>query len=111
MQPSCTTGPSTTDERRAVAGRLLGKIALITGTAAGQGRAAALRFAAEGARVMGCDINAEGASHTRKLVEEAGGEMASLHPVDLTVEDDVRRWIDAAVEQYDGFDILYNNAA
>ena len=65
-------------------GRLAGKTALITGTGSGQGRAAALLFAREGARVVGCDLNLEGAAETVKVVAEAGGEMVSLHPCDLT---------------------------
>ncbi len=43
-----------------MAGRLEGKVALITGTAQGMGRAAALRFAQRGRRIVGCDINVEG---------------------------------------------------
>ena len=42
-----------------MAGRLEGKVALITGTADGQGRAAALAFAAEGAKIVGCDLKAD----------------------------------------------------
>ena len=52
-----------------MAGRLDGKIALITGTAGGQGRAAAVRFAAEGARVVGCDLKVEEAKETVAMVE------------------------------------------
>jgi NAD(P)-dependent dehydrogenase (short-subunit alcohol dehydrogenase family) len=92
-------------------GRLDGKVALITGTAGGQGRAAALRFAAEGARVFGCDLDADGASETVALVRAAGGDMDSLHPVDLTVEAAAQAVVDAAVARYGDFDILYNNAA
>jgi meso-butanediol dehydrogenase/(S,S)-butanediol dehydrogenase/diacetyl reductase len=94
-----------------MAGRLRVKVALITGTAGGQGRAAAIRFAAEGARVVGCDVNAEGAAETQRLVAAAGGQMASLAPIDLTDEDQVRAWIDFAVDRFGDFDILYNNAA
>jgi meso-butanediol dehydrogenase/(S,S)-butanediol dehydrogenase/diacetyl reductase len=47
--------------------RLEGKVALITGIGGGMGRAAALRFAAEGARVVGCDLVAEGADETRRF--------------------------------------------
>ena len=43
-----------------MAGRLENKVALITGTAQGQGRVAAIRFAKEGAKIVGCDLNAEG---------------------------------------------------
>jgi meso-butanediol dehydrogenase/(S,S)-butanediol dehydrogenase/diacetyl reductase len=92
-------------------GRLEGKTALITGTAGGQGRAAAIRFAAEGARVVGCDLKLEEALETVALVEAAGGTMVSLQPVDLTDETAVATWISFAVEAFGDFDILYNNAA
>jgi NAD(P)-dependent dehydrogenase (short-subunit alcohol dehydrogenase family) len=58
-------------------GRLDGKVALITGTAGGQGRAAALLFAAEGATVVGTDSNAAGAEETVELVRAAAGDMDS----------------------------------
>ena len=54
-------------------GRLEGKVALITGTAQGMGRAAALRFAREGASIVGCDINEEGNRQTVSRVRENGG--------------------------------------
>ncbi len=94
-----------------MARRLEGKVALITGTGGGQGRTAAMRFAAEGARVVGCDLKADNAAATLAMVHEAGGEMVSLAPLDLTDEDAVKRWIDFAVDAYGDFDILYNNAA
>jgi meso-butanediol dehydrogenase/(S,S)-butanediol dehydrogenase/diacetyl reductase len=92
-------------------GRLATKVALISGTASGQGRQAAMQFAAEGARVVGCDINEAGALETVEMVKAAGGEMVSLQPVDLTDEAAVKSWIDFAVDAYGDFDILYNNAA
>ena len=55
------------------AGRLAGKVALITGTGGGMGRAAAILFAAEGARVVGCDIDAAGSARTVELARQAGG--------------------------------------
>jgi NAD(P)-dependent dehydrogenase (short-subunit alcohol dehydrogenase family) len=70
-----------------------------------------VRFAAEGARVVGCDLNVHGAADTVKLVTDAGGEMVSLAPVDLTDEEQVRGWIDFAVGRYGDFDVVYNNAA
>jgi NAD(P)-dependent dehydrogenase (short-subunit alcohol dehydrogenase family) len=93
-----------------VSGRLAGKIALITGTAGGQGRAAALLFAAEGALVVGTDVNADGAAETVELVRAAGGAMDSTHPLDLADEDGVRAWVDGAAARHGGMDVLHNNA-
>jgi NAD(P)-dependent dehydrogenase (short-subunit alcohol dehydrogenase family) len=95
----------------AMTGRLDGKVALITGTGGGQGRAAALRFAAEGAAIVGCDLKPVGAEETLAMVHAAGGRMVSQAPVDLTDEDAVRAWLDFAVAEFGDFDILYNNAA
>jgi len=94
-----------------LAGRLEGKVALITGIAGGQGRAAAVRFAAEGASVVGCDLKVEEATDTVAMVESAGGRIASLQPVDLSDESGVKAVVDFAVDSFGGFDILYNNAA
>jgi meso-butanediol dehydrogenase/(S,S)-butanediol dehydrogenase/diacetyl reductase len=94
-----------------MAGRLAGKIALISGTAGGQGRRAAIHFAAEGARVVGCDVKDAEAKETVEMVRSAGGEMVSQQPIDLTDEEAVKGWIDFAVDAYGDFDILYNNAA
>jgi meso-butanediol dehydrogenase / (S,S)-butanediol dehydrogenase / diacetyl reductase len=92
-------------------GRLEGKVALITGTASGQGRAAAMRFAAEGAAVVGCDIQVDAALETVAMVEAKGGTMVSSQPVDLSDEEQVRHLVDFAVDAFGDFDILYNNAA
>lgn len=94
-----------------MAGRLEGKVALITGTADGQGRAAAELFAAEGAKVVGCDLKTELAQETVERVRRAGGQMESMQPVNLSDEAQVKAWIDFAVERYGDFDILYNNAS
>lgn len=94
-----------------MANRLTGKVALITGTAGGQGRAAALAFTREGAKVVGCDLKEESARETVELVRARGGEMVSMQPVDLTDEDQVKNWLDFAVAQFGAFDILYNNAS
>jgi len=90
--------------------RLEGKVAVITGTAGGQGREAALLFAAEGASVVGCDIQADGAAETVDLVRAAGGVMTSTHPVDLTDDEAVAAWVSASAEMFGGIDILYANA-
>lgn len=94
-----------------MAGRLEGKIALITGTGGGQGRAAARLFTAEGARVVGCDLKVDGAAETVDMVTGAGGDMVSKQPVDLGDGQQVEEWIGFAVESFGGFDILYNNAS
>jgi NAD(P)-dependent dehydrogenase (short-subunit alcohol dehydrogenase family) len=93
-----------------MSGRLADKVAIITGTASGQGRAAAIRFAAEGCKVVGCDLNIAGAQETLRIVKEAGGDMVSRQPCDLTDPVQVKALVDLAVATYGGFDILYNNA-
>jgi NAD(P)-dependent dehydrogenase (short-subunit alcohol dehydrogenase family) len=92
-------------------GRLDGKVALISGTARGMGRAAALEFAAQGAAVFGCDLDAKANEETIGLVTAAGGTMAALAPVDLASADGACAWVDAAVARFGGVDILHNNAS
>ena len=58
-------------------GRLDGKVALISGTARGMGRAAAIEFAARGAAVFGCDLDEAASDETVALVTKAGGSMAA----------------------------------
>ena len=91
--------------------RLEGRVALITGTSGGQGRAAALRFAAEGAIVVGCGRNPKAADETVDLVRAAGGEMYSTAPVDLGEVAEVEAWVKDAASRFGRIDILYNNAA
>lgn len=92
-------------------GRLDGKVALITGTGGGQGRAAAQIFAREGAKVVGCDLKIDGNRETAQLVADEDGTMINLEPIDLTSVDDARRFVDTALEAFGGIDILYNNAS
>jgi meso-butanediol dehydrogenase/(S,S)-butanediol dehydrogenase/diacetyl reductase len=91
--------------------RLAGKVAVITGTAGGQGRAAAILFAREGAAVIGCDLKSDDAAETVEMVRAEGAEMISLHPVDLGDPVQARRFIADAAALHGGFDVLYNNAA
>jgi NAD(P)-dependent dehydrogenase (short-subunit alcohol dehydrogenase family) len=91
--------------------RLAGKRVIITGTGDGQGRAAALRFTAEGARVVGCDLNARSAAETEATVRAAGGDFVTVAPLDLTAEADVETLVETAVEHLGGLDGVYNNAA
>jgi NAD(P)-dependent dehydrogenase (short-subunit alcohol dehydrogenase family) len=92
-------------------GRLDGKVALISGTGRGMGRAAALEFAAQGAAVFGCDLDVKASAETVGLVTAAGGQMAALGPVDLSGADGARAWVGAAVAEFGGVDVLYNNAS
>ena len=97
-------------EAWARSGRLAGKVAVITGTAGGQGRAAALLFAREGATVIGCDVQADADAETVELVSAAGGAMTSDHPLDLTDEQAVCDWMEGIGERHGRIDILYANA-
>lgn len=92
-------------------GRLENKVALITGTAQGMGRVAALRFAKEGAKIVGCDLNAGGNRETVRRVRENGGEMVSIEPLDLCKPDEVKKLVNLTEETYGRLDILYNNAS
>ncbi|MFD7599747.1 SDR family NAD(P)-dependent oxidoreductase [Streptomyces mirabilis] len=90
--------------------RLEGKVALISGTARGQGRAAAVRFAAEGALVVGGDLLHEGAVETQRLIAREGGTALTPGPLDVTDEDSVRIWVEEALDAFGGIDIVYANA-
>jgi len=94
-----------------MAGRLQDKVCIITGTGSGMGRAAALLFCAEGAKVVGCDINAESAEATLRQARAAGGQMVSLQPADLTKQSQCDALVTLALSTYGGIDVVYNNAA
>lgn len=93
-----------------VAGRLGGKIAFITGTAQGQGLAAAQLFAAEGAKVVGCDLHGGRGEAAAKEVRRSGGEMV-FRRVDLADGEQVKAWLEYGASHFGGIDILYNNAS
>ena len=88
--------------------RLQGKVALITGTGSGIGRATALRFAAEGARIVAVDIAASN-DDTVAEVRAAGGEAIAVR-ADVSVESDVAAAFDRAEDEYGGLDVAFNNA-
>lgn len=79
--------------------RLAGKVAAITGTGGGQGRAAAIQFAREGALVIGGDLNADSAEETAEMVRQEGGSIISPFPVDFADRQQVTAWIDAGVAE------------
>lgn len=88
--------------------RLEGKVALIMGTAGGIGRAAALRFAEEGARIVAVDLVA--ANHeTVELIRAAGGEAVAVS-ADVFDDAAVASAVKTAEQAYGRFDIAFNNA-
>jgi NAD(P)-dependent dehydrogenase (short-subunit alcohol dehydrogenase family) len=89
--------------------RLEGKNTVITGAGSGVGRASALRFAEEGARVACADRDLERAKETVQLVEAAGGTAIPI-AADVAVEADVIAMLDATVDAFGSLDVLYNNA-
>ena len=87
------------------------RVALVTGTAGGIGRATALTLARQGAAVVGCDLDPTGSAETVRLVREAGGEITAMAPVDLASEAGANAWVADAAAAYGGVDILVNNAS
>jgi NAD(P)-dependent dehydrogenase (short-subunit alcohol dehydrogenase family) len=90
-------------------GRLLHKVALITGAGMGMGREASLLFAEEGARVVACDINRPAVEETVLLVKRAGGDAVAAVG-DVAVEADVSRMVEEGARHFGGLHVLYNNA-
>jgi NAD(P)-dependent dehydrogenase (short-subunit alcohol dehydrogenase family) len=93
-----------------MAGRLAGKVALITGAGGGQGRAAAVLFAKEGAKVVVADVKVEGGEETTSMVKAAGGQ-AVFHATDVSQAEQVAAAVRLAVDTYGALHIMYNNAA
>ena len=92
-----------------MAGMLAGKAALITGAGNGIGRATALLFAEEGARVAAADLNLERAEETAAAIREAGGEAVALS-VEVVEAEQVEAMLDAAAEAFGRIDCAFNNA-
>ncbi len=90
-------------------GRLEGKVAVITGAASGIGRATAVLFAREGARLVLADWAEEGLKETLELVQKEGGQ-AIIKKTNVAVEEEVKALIDLAFQTYSGIDIVCNNA-
>jgi NAD(P)-dependent dehydrogenase (short-subunit alcohol dehydrogenase family) len=90
-------------------GRLLGKSAVVTGAAAGIGRATAELFAREGARLVLADINADGLSALRDSLRDVTADVTVV-TADVSKPEDVRRMIEVAVEEYGRLDIVIANA-
>jgi NAD(P)-dependent dehydrogenase (short-subunit alcohol dehydrogenase family) len=88
---------------------LTGKVALVTGASAGIGRAAALRFAQEGARVVVAARRAEEGEETARLVRDAGGEALFVR-TDVSQGGEVQALVEHCVERYGRLDCAFNNA-
>jgi NAD(P)-dependent dehydrogenase (short-subunit alcohol dehydrogenase family) len=92
-----------------MAGQLEGKVALVTGGASGIGRATALTFAREGAKLVIADRHEEGGQQTVHMITENGGE-AIFVQVDVTQTTAVEAMISQAVKTYGRLDCAHNNA-
>jgi 3-oxoacyl-[acyl-carrier protein] reductase len=90
--------------------RLSGKVAVVTGSAVGLGRAVACRFAREGAMVVAADTNATEGSVVVEQIRKAGGR-ALFVCADVSEERDVTALLRAASAEFGRIDVLYNNAA
>lgn len=86
-----------------------GKVSFITGGGSGIGRATALAFAREGARVVVTDLSEGGLKQTVHLIEEAGGRVLALQ-CDVTKADEIRSALEKTVETFGRLDVAFNNA-
>lgn len=89
--------------------RLSGKVAIITGAASGQGRAAALLFAREGASVVVADFDDKAGEEVSDQIKKQGGTALFVH-TDVTHEKEMEELVDTTVNRFEKLDIMYNNA-
>lgn len=112
IEADMTPKPAARKSQYAGSGKLDGKVALITGGDSGIGRAVAILFAREGAKVAINYLNEhQDAEETRRLVEEEEGGQCMLIPGDIGYESFCRQCVERVVDEYGGLDILINNAA
>ena len=90
-------------------GRLDSKVAIITGAGAGIGKAAAILFAKEGAKVVVACRTIETGEETVRMIKEAGGEAIFIR-TDVSKTDDIKKMIETAIDTYGKLDVLFNNA-
>jgi meso-butanediol dehydrogenase / (S,S)-butanediol dehydrogenase / diacetyl reductase len=96
--------------RGPVAGRLGGKVTLVTGAGGGQGREVSILFAQAGALVFASDVNAVTLEETRVEAERRGVAIQTM-VVDASSHEQAAAWVDAAVREHGRVDVLYNNGA
>lgn len=89
--------------------RFEGKVAVVTGAAGGIGRAACVRFAAEGASVVAVDLQGSDLDGVLGAIHEVGGD-AIIVPADVTRSDQVRGYVEAAIARFGRIDAFFNNA-
>ena len=90
-------------------GTLEGKVALVSGSGRGIGRAIALKLAGEGARVVVNDLDREPANETVAAIKAAGGQAVACAG-SVSAPDFAERFVRTAVDSYKGIDIIVNNA-
>ncbi|MGO9061812.1 MAG: SDR family NAD(P)-dependent oxidoreductase [Candidatus Binataceae bacterium] len=90
-------------------GKLTGKVAIITGAGSGMGRASAVLFAKEGAKVAAADIAEPSLKETVARIERDGGEAIAL-TVDVAKAAEVEKMVAGTVKRFGQLDIIYNNA-
>lgn len=89
--------------------KLEGKVAIITGSARGLGKATAVKFVKEGAKVVVCDVNIDSVNETVAEIKALGGEAIGLK-VDVTNRENVQKLIDDTVAAFGKLDVIVNNA-
>ena len=90
--------------------KLKDRVAVITGSASGIGRASALEFAKEGAKVVVADINLSGARETVRQIESVAGVAVPVE-TDVSVPDSVEALVEKTIQSFGHVHVLFNNAA